>query len=35
MAADGIMQELKKPEKLSPWDVVYAVDMAIACLITY
>jgi uncharacterized membrane protein YgaE (UPF0421/DUF939 family) len=29
------MQELKKPEKLSPWDVVYAVDMAIACLITY
>ena len=35
MAADGILQELKKPEKLSPWDVVYAVDMAIACLITY
>jgi uncharacterized membrane protein YgaE (UPF0421/DUF939 family) len=29
------MLEMKKPEKLSPWDVVYAVDMAIACLITY
>jgi len=29
------MQEMKKHEKLSPWDVVYAVDMAIACLITY
>ena len=27
--------EMKKHEKLSPWDVVYAVDMAIACLISY
>lgn len=29
------MLEIKKHEKLSLWDVVYAVDMAIACLITY
>jgi len=29
------MQAMKKHEKLSPWDVVYAVDMAIACLISY
>jgi uncharacterized membrane protein YgaE (UPF0421/DUF939 family) len=29
------MLDTKKHEKLSLWDVVYAVDMAIACLITY
>ena len=29
------MQEMKKDEKLASWDVVYAVDMAIACLISY
>jgi len=32
---DGIMQEVTKHEKLSLWDVVYAVDLAIACLISY
>src|SRR5215831_7856792 len=29
------MQEMKRREKLTSWDVVYAVDMAIACLISY
>jgi uncharacterized membrane protein YgaE (UPF0421/DUF939 family) len=29
------MQEMKKEEKLSSWDIVYAVDMAMACLVTY
>jgi uncharacterized membrane protein YgaE (UPF0421/DUF939 family) len=33
--AGRTMQEMKKDEKLSSWDIVYAVDMAIACLITY
>jgi hypothetical protein len=28
------MQELKKHEKLSPWDVVYAVDMTITSPVT-
>ena len=31
---DGIMPEVKNP-KLSSWDVVYALNMGIACLITY
>ena len=29
------MQAMQKHGKLSPWDIAYAVDMAIACLITY
>jgi uncharacterized membrane protein YccC len=29
------MQETKRGASLSPWDFFYAVDMAIACLITY
>ena len=29
------MQATQKYGKLSPWDIAYAVDMAIACLITY
>jgi uncharacterized membrane protein YccC len=31
---DGIMSEVKDA-KLSSWDVVYALNMAIACLISY
>src|SRR3979490_2964133 len=31
---NGIMPQVKNP-KLSSWDVVYALNMAIACLITY
>jgi hypothetical protein len=34
VATDAIMSRMKL-SKLSMWDVVYAVDMAIACLITY
>ncbi len=29
------MWEMSKHERLSLWDVAYAVDMAVACLITY
>ena len=31
---DEVIPEVKKP-KLSPWDVAYALNMAMACFITY
>jgi uncharacterized membrane protein YgaE (UPF0421/DUF939 family) len=34
-AIAGAMREMSKHERLSPWDVAYAVNVAIACLITY
>lgn len=34
LSRNEIIQEVKEP-KLSSWDVVYALNMAIACLITY
>jgi len=36
VAADlNMMEETKKPQKLSPGDIVYALEMAIACAISY
>jgi hypothetical protein len=30
-----LVENMKKPEPLSAWDIAYSVDMAIACLISY